>query len=111
MSEYTDMRAAYWELQREFRNAAIAEIVRLMPDGVDTVVLEVNDTPRLAVVDMLDANGDSLQGGDYWDEFQHDLLDQIANDMEAYTWDEADSFLPSEAPGSSRYIITREDTP
>lgn len=89
---YEEARKNFWNHQRAFRDFAITEIQRRMPKGVETIVLEINDTPRLTVLDLLTADGASVLE-DYDASAEYEVLDDIANDMEAYTWDEAASFL------------------
>lgn len=104
-NSYEAARSAFWDAQSAFRREAEREMQRLMPEGVATVVLEINDTPRLTVTDLLHADGSS-----WLDEHEDDdtfaALDQIASDMEALTWHEADSFLASKG---DRFIIEKED--
>ena len=101
-TEYNEVRAAYWDAQSQFRQAAIDEMFRLAPAEVDTIVLELNDTPRLSLHTFLDANDADLSDEtEVWD-----LVDSIASDMEVGDWDEADSFLlRGESP--DQFIITR----
>lgn len=94
---YLHKRKIYWAAQEDFRREAIAEVRRLMPVGVERVILEINDYPRLTVVDMLDRFGESFLHGltnDYttFDDVQQEI-DEIAQDMEAFDVSEAASFL------------------
>ncbi|GAB2699213.1 dGTP triphosphohydrolase [Microbacterium marinum] len=108
MSDYTDARDHYWTAQRDFREAAVAEMERQMTEGIHAVILEINDTPRLAVADLLDADGKSvMHDADGEEHPQWDVLDSIAADMEVFTWDEGDSFL-FRHDGGGRFIIERE---
>lgn len=103
-TEYETIRAAYWEAQREFRAAGEAEMLRVLPDEIRTIRLQINDTPRLTVTELLDEAGvDRTEDfGDAWE-----IVDQIANDMEAFTWEEADSFLMGDGEGG--FTIGRDD--
>ena len=99
---YKADRDAYWEAQRRFRATAEAEIRRLMPEGVSAVILSINDTPRLTVDSYVDGEGNEVDPYE-WDGAEDtadfDVLDQIAGDMEDFTWEEDDTFLMSEGDG------------
>lgn len=105
-SQYNELRDAYWNAQRAFREVAIAEIQRRMPEGVETVVLDFNDTPRLTVVALIDAEGnDVLMEHDCSPEYED--MDGAAADMEFADWDEARSYLMRHGDGI-RFAIQRE---
>ena len=107
---YEAARAGYWRVQTAFRQLAIAEAIRLMPLHVDRIILDLNDTPRLTVVDFLDGDGESVWNADsetvlgWGDESLFDSIDQIASDMEVFSWDEGKSFLPRTDDGATFYI-------
>lgn len=101
-TEYEVKRGAYWDAQTAFREFAIKEIERLIPSGVETIFLSINDTPRLAFDGFIDADGEERFAEDivlYGEEMPegqmdlHETIDQIANDMELSDWDEAASYL------------------
>lgn len=95
MSSYNDERIAFWRHQRAFREIAVQEMRRRMPEDVETVVLSIDDTPRLTVSDLLAENGTSLLE-EYDGSMAYEVLYDIALDMEAFTWDEAASFLDTD---------------
>lgn len=108
---YEQKRNLYWNSQAAFRQASIEELLRLIPATADQVILELNDTPRLSLVDVLDADGQSVFNADALTvigagDHLYDRLDQIASDMEAFSWEEADSFLSRTEGG--RWIIARQ---
>lgn len=105
---YAQARGAYWKAQNAFRGIAVQEIARLIPDAYEAVVLEMSDDPdipRLRISHFRTPEGEAdfdYEDADTWEE-----IDQIAADMEAFTWDEADSFLMTTAEG--KFIIEKED--
>jgi hypothetical protein len=110
---YETARKAYWDAQEVFRVAAIQRIRDLIPDTHAGVLLEINDTPRLSLFapilldDSIDDDADVYDmNDDTWGE-----IDGVANDMEAGTWDEAESFLqspPLEAHGDERFVVWKD---
>jgi hypothetical protein len=115
-TEYERLRSAYWDAQRVFRERAVDEIIALLPVGIDAVTLQINDTPRLAMHRYVDSDGvewypeDWLEEHPGGDPYADDAIDQIANDLEANDWDEADSFLMSTGDGRT-FVIERPTTP
>lgn len=103
--EYTQLRDAYWSAQEEFRRAAIRRIIELMPDDVHTIVVAMSDGPYAVSTDFLGADGKAL---DDWDEDFESQVDQILRDMEAFSAEEADSYL-SRGDDGWHWRITRED--
>lgn len=106
MSAYEDARKAYWNAQSEFRRVAINQIIDLIPEGMAGAVLEINDTPRLALSHFIrEGDGQSISADAFGEEVEAEI-DGIANDMEAGTWDEAESFLAR--CGDESFIVERE---
>lgn len=104
MTAYDKARATYWDAQRAFRDVAVATIAAAIPEGMAYAVFEINDTPRLSLSCYLDADGNEHHDdtAEPWD-----TIDDIANDTEAYNWDEADSFMP-ENDTDGRFLIAAE---
>lgn len=103
-STYRALRDAYWDAQAEHRRSSIAEVQRLMPDNVSGVVLELSDNPecpRLRFAAWLLTDG--TVGDDSY--FDVDEVDQIACDLEAFSYEEADSFL--DRYDAVRFMIAR----
>lgn len=101
---YRALRDAYWDAQAEHRRSSIAEVQRLMPDNVSGVVLELSDDPeipRLRFDAWLFADGTVGDDSD----FDADEVDQIACDLEAFCYEEADSFL--DRYDATRFLIAR----
>ncbi|MGN6325794.1 hypothetical protein [Pseudolysinimonas sp.] len=91
-AHYQRMRQAYWSAADAFRETAIAEVCALMPEGVHAVLLELNETPRLAVTDLVDSDFNSLM--EKWDPSPElDAIDHVFFEMELHTWDDADNLL------------------
>lgn len=100
---YAEARAEYWRVQTQFRYAAVEEFRRHLPADAHRALLEVNDTPRLTVVDLLDADGESVLND--LDPAYH-ALDSIAMDMEVWEYEEGKSFLSR--TDSGQFYIDRE---
>lgn len=103
MMPYEQVRQAYWNAQTELRLACIEEMWRILPAIVDRVNFEINDTLRLAVVDLLDSEGVSVVD---WamelvagDDLLFDAVDQIAFDADVHEYEEALTFLSSDDRG------------
>lgn len=104
---YLAARDAAWEAQRVHRNAAAEEIRRLMPEGVQTVVFTINDTPRLALDAYRDAQGEEIEVDQTTDPLA-DLIDTIASETECRDWYDAADFLHTDhADPNNRFIIER----
>jgi hypothetical protein len=112
--EYHAAREAYWDAQKEFRALSIAEVQRLMPAGVSACVFTLSDdpeVPRLTLDTCLDAEGEEHPAFELEESGVYDTIDQLAADMEAFSWEEANSFL-LRAEDRDRFIIHRpEETP
>lgn len=109
--EYHAAREAYWDAQKEFRSISISEVRRLIPDGVSAVLFDLSDDPtipRLTVSGCLNDIGVEDDTSVLEDAGVYDSIDQLAADMEAFSWEEADSFL-FRAQDRDRFIITKED--
>lgn len=106
-SAYEVARRAYWNAQEDFRRTAIERIQSLIPDTHAGVLLEINDTPRLSLYAPVFEHGVIDDDADVYD--QDDTvwsnIDGIANDMEAGTWDEAESFLETY---DTRFVIWKD---
>lgn len=108
---YTAARQLYWEQQTDFRRTAIREIRRILPAKVHAVILEIGDsidTPRLTVSGWLDNHGRERETYELEGSGVYDAVDQIASDMEAPSWHEAQSFL-RRADDGEHFIIHREE--
>lgn len=114
---YELARDNYWEVQSRFRQTSIAEIQRLIPDGIAAVILDFNDAdpPRLSVDRYLADDGElihpdewSEQNEDEGDDSLYHRLDEIADCMEFAHWDEARSVL-FRTPDADRFIIHKEN--
>lgn len=111
---YEAERASYWRAQEDFRDLAQAEMIRLMPEGIAALVIELNDAdpPRLSVVAYRDPDGtdhypeDWADGAD--DQGRYDALDQIAADLDVSDWHEADGFLFGDPDDLNRFVVERE---
>jgi hypothetical protein len=112
--EYTAARQAYWDAQSAFRQTAVAELVRLMPDDVVAFTFAMNDDID---VQCLRSRGWIGRDGDDYDPEDHelymenggglfDLVDQIAIDMEVASWEDASNFLLRH-PDRQRFILER----
>lgn len=104
--EYKTKRDAYWDAQTAFRQAAIREIERLIPDEASAAVFEMSDDrtlPRVRlahyIVDGEPAYEDEVEG-------DFDTIDQIASNMELFNYDEASNILLSH--GDGQFIIEKE---
>lgn len=108
---YEQKRQAYWDAQTEFRRASIDEIRRLLPPEVDRVIFDMNDDPRLEVVDLVDAypvsvidwkTGATRAG----DATLLGTVDRIVRDMDIRDFDEAEKILSTDDNGT--LYITRD---
>jgi hypothetical protein len=107
--EYHAAREAYWAAQKAFRWASISEVQRVMPAGVSAFVFTLSDDPdlpRLTLDAYLDAAGTEQPAHELEDSGVYDTVDQLAADMEAFSWEEANSFL-LRAEDRARFIIDR----
>lgn len=104
--EYRDALNAVIDADNAFAAASIAEIRRLMPDHVAVVHVEINDTPRLAVRDWLDADGESVL-----DDMHpaYDAMDDVAASIGWREWDDADSWLLRVDGDNTAWKIEREE--
>jgi len=105
--EFKAARKAFVDAEWAFRDAAMAEIRRRMPDGVDAVVFFINDTPRLSVFDMLDADGESVLD-EYESSDAFEAIDTIAAELGVRDAEDADAFLIE--IGDDRFVISRDET-
>jgi hypothetical protein len=106
---YTTARQGYWDAQKAFRWASIAEVQRVMPDGVTAFIFAIGDDPelpRLTLDAYLDEAGVEQPAYQLEDSGVYDAVDRLAADMEAFSWEEANSFL-LRAEDRSRFIIDR----
>jgi len=113
---YEQARQMYWDAQTGFRQYAMAEFIRLIPEGISAVLLDFNDAdpPRLSVAQYRDNDGQRVDP-DEWseehegpeDESLFHTLDEIASDMEYAHWDEASGSLFR--TDDNMYFIIRKD--
>ncbi len=98
-STYQEALAAVIAADNAFVDASIAEIQRLMPEGVAAVYVHLNDTPRLAVWTWVDANG-----ADVLDDTSdaYDSMEEVAAALGWHDFYEADNYL-LESPVSDEH--------
>lgn len=107
--EYVAARQAAWKAQDAFETAAMNELLRMIPDNAEAITLTINDTPRLTVTGLIDANGNEVEMDDGW----WDAADSIATELDVHDDDHASNFLFRHAKGDPTfgvaYVITRGD--
>lgn len=104
---YQDARRAAIGAENAFRDAAVSEIQRLMPDGVIALIFALNDTPRLAFEAFLvegDADGEEREAEEIDDfagqPYLYDNLDSIAMELGFRDFEDADNELMRLNPDS-----------
>lgn len=110
-SVYLAAREAYWDEQKRFRAATVTELRRLMPAYVYALTFDMSDdpcAPRLRLDGWLDEDGAEHDTAELEDVDAYDVLDQLAADVEAFSWEEADSFLRRTDDGR-RFIVLSTD--
>lgn len=104
-------RERYWDAQRRFRMRSVDEVRQWLPEGITAVVLEQDpESWRLQLDEFIDTDGNTV----YRDQLEGDhpmslaTIDTIVGDLEAYNWEESDSFLPRHED-RRRFLIRKED--
>lgn len=114
--EYVDAVQAVIAADEAFGQASIAEMRRLMPEGVEALILRVNDTPRLTFDAFIDADGEEQEAEDIdliiRDGEVYDAIDEVAMQMDIRDNEDASNwFVGHDRIGGwdERFILTRED--
>ncbi|MFD5864378.1 hypothetical protein ACFWGP_05465 [Agromyces sp. NPDC127015] len=97
---------AYWDAQDRHRETSIRELARLIPEGCVAAILELNETPRMAVHAFRDADSNDLDPTEFEG---FDQIDDVAMQLDFADWEGADSWLMRDTVlGDEYFIITRD---
>lgn len=105
--EFVAARNTLTKADLGFREAFIAEVKRVMPEGVEAVLFYINDTPRLTVGEMLNRHGISV--GEYELSDVFDFIDTAASELGVRDYEDADIFLDEYGTDGEQFVIRRED--
>ena len=109
-TEYQVALVAMRATEDHFFETSIAEMQRLIPEHVATLVLRVNDTPRLTLDAIIDVNGDEWDATDpgSLQPDVYDAIDEVAMQLGIRDTETADNWFVNYPNEWERFVLERE---